>query len=123
MNNFFRALRFAWPHRGRFFLSLFCALMVAILWGANFTSIYPFLKLLNEKKTPQQWTQEQLDQIDREKATLNRSTDRLEADHARLSNLPPNPQRDRELATASGNLSKEQENLAAAERNYTWTLK
>jgi ATP-binding cassette subfamily B protein/subfamily B ATP-binding cassette protein MsbA len=123
MHNFFRALKFAWPHRGRFFLSLGCALMVAVLWGANFTSIYPFLKLLNEQKTPQQWTQEQLDQLDKELTKLRESTTRLQAETDRLEKLPVGRDRDKLLAQASGNLSKETENLAAAERNFLWTQK
>jgi len=123
MHNFFRALQFAWPHRGRFLLSLLCAVLVAVLWGANFTAIYPFLKLLNEKKTPQQWTEEQLTQIEKERNLLNRSTTSLEEKQDALSRQPPGRQRDRELAAVTANLTKEQENLAAAERNYFWTLK
>src|SRR5262245_38651475 len=41
MKNFARALRHAWPYRGRLLISVVCALMAAVLWGGNFTSIYP----------------------------------------------------------------------------------
>jgi ATP-binding cassette, subfamily B, bacterial MsbA len=47
MRNFLRALRHAWPYRRRLAVSVFCALCAAALWGLNFTSIYPILRLLN----------------------------------------------------------------------------
>ena len=55
MKNFIRVLQFAWPYRGRIVASFGCALMAAILWGLNFTSIYPFLKTLQSDQAPNQW--------------------------------------------------------------------
>ena len=47
MKNFLRALRHALPYRQRLGISIFCAVCAAVLWGLNFTSIYPVLKLLH----------------------------------------------------------------------------
>jgi ATP-binding cassette subfamily B protein/subfamily B ATP-binding cassette protein MsbA len=52
MRNFLRALRHILPYRGRLLLSIFCALVAAVLWGLNFTSIYPVLQLLHTGKSP-----------------------------------------------------------------------
>jgi ATP-binding cassette subfamily B protein/subfamily B ATP-binding cassette protein MsbA len=46
MKNFLRALRHAWPYRGRLIASVACAFLAAILWSLNFTAIYPILKIL-----------------------------------------------------------------------------
>ena len=54
MKNFLRALRHAWPYRRRFIVSVVCASLAAVLWGLNFTAIYPVLKLLNNEQTPRQ---------------------------------------------------------------------
>jgi ATP-binding cassette, subfamily B, bacterial MsbA len=60
MRNFVRALRHAWPYRGRLIVSVICAVLAAVLWGGNLTSIYPFLKLLHSERSPQQWVDEHI---------------------------------------------------------------
>ena len=42
MKNFARLVRFAWPYRVRFGLSLACAVMVAVFWGGNIGALDPF---------------------------------------------------------------------------------
>ncbi len=63
MKNFLRALRHAVPYRRRLILSILCALCAAVLWGANFTSIYPVLKLLNTEQSPHQWVDGRINEI------------------------------------------------------------
>src|SRR4051794_23961618 len=46
MKNFARLVRFAWPYRVRFGLSLACAVMVALLWSFNISAVLPLLKIL-----------------------------------------------------------------------------
>lgn len=125
MHNFFRALRFAWPYRWQFASSIFCAVFVALLWGANFTAIYPFLKILTEKKTPQEWASEQLTANELEIAQLTKSVQELQTRVAVESDKPRSTPRDKQMADLSGQLSKDQVKLAEAERaNYwTWRLK
>jgi subfamily B ATP-binding cassette protein MsbA len=123
MNNFFRALHFAWPFRWQFIFSVICAGMVALLWGANFTAIYPFLKILTEKKTPQQWTTEQTEAIEKEITKLNDSINAYQAEQAKVMAQPASPDRDKQLATLAGKLAVDQSNLAEAERRNYWTWK
>ncbi len=80
MKNYLRALRHAWPYRRRLVLSLVCAVAAAVLWGLNFTSIYPFLKLLHDDQTPQQW-------VDGCIASLNKTIDEKQKDVDRLNDL------------------------------------
>src|ERR1700741_826021 len=66
MKNFLRAMRHAWAYPRRFILSVACAAIAALLWGLNFTSIYPVLKLLNNKETPHQWVDGCIDEVQAE---------------------------------------------------------
>jgi subfamily B ATP-binding cassette protein MsbA len=55
MKNFGRLLRFAWPYRVRFGLSLVCASLVAITFGANIGAVYPLLQILTKNQNCQSW--------------------------------------------------------------------
>ncbi len=125
MHNFFRALRFAWPYRWRFFLSLGSALLVALFWGANLSSIYPFLKLLNEKKTPHQWAHEQVEQLEKDMAKIKEDVRNLQSKQEHLAGQPPGPDRDKELSHLAGLLSREQANEADIDKSYhrAWQVK
>jgi ATP-binding cassette subfamily B protein/subfamily B ATP-binding cassette protein MsbA len=70
MKNFLRALRHAWPYRRRLIFSVLFALCAAILWGLNFTSIYPVLKLLHSERTAQQWVDDSIATIQKDIETL-----------------------------------------------------
>ncbi len=60
MKNFIRLVRFAWPYRGRFVLSLGCAVMVAVLWFLNISAVYPLLQILFYHQNCQRWITEQI---------------------------------------------------------------
>src|SRR5437763_13810488 len=60
MKNFARLVRFAWPYRVRFGFSLACAIMVALLWGANISAVYPLLKILFYSENCQKWVAEKI---------------------------------------------------------------
>src|SRR5947207_15843631 len=89
MKNFLRALRHAWPYRRRLALSIWCALLAAVLWGLNFSCIYPVLKILNTEQSPQVWvdgciaeTQKKSEKLERqieEQNSRKRQLDRLAA--------------------------------------------
>ncbi len=61
MTNLARLLRFAWPYRVRFGLSLACAALVAVMWGGNLGAVYPLLKILFANQNCQQWIAEQVE--------------------------------------------------------------
>ena len=77
MRNFLRALRHAWPYRGRLALSLVCAILAAMLWGLNFTSIYPILKILGSEQSLVQ-------EIDSRIATTEKEIEAAEGDLERF---------------------------------------
>jgi ABC-type multidrug transport system fused ATPase/permease subunit len=60
MRNFARLVGYAWPYRVRFGLSLCCAVMVALLYGADIAAVYPLLKILFYNENCQKWVAEQI---------------------------------------------------------------
>ena len=78
MKNFARLLRFAWPYRVRFGLSLLCAFMVAILFGANLGAVYPLLQILFRSEDCQHWIAEKVEATTSDVAILQARRDELE---------------------------------------------
>src|SRR5207248_11044677 len=103
MKNVLRALRHALPYRRRLTLSIVCALMAAVLWGANFTSIYPVLKLLHTGQSPHQWVDERIATNDKEIDKLQKIVDELTKREKELKEREPGgdveqQKRERDLA-------------------------
>src|SRR3954468_10470366 len=71
MKNFARLVRFAWPYRVRFGLSLGCAVLVALLWCANISTIYPLLKILFYSENCQKWIAERIVTLETEVGVLD----------------------------------------------------
>ena len=61
MKNFLRVLRYSWPYRGRLILSLVCAGLAVLLWSLNFAAITPVLTILTERKSLQDWVDEEIE--------------------------------------------------------------
>ncbi len=85
MKNFLRALRHAWPYRGRLLLSVLCAIAAAVFWGLNFTSIYPVLKLLNTDKTPLEWVEDRIKLYDAERQACETELGKLKKSEKELT--------------------------------------
>lgn len=79
MKNFSRLVRFAWPYRVRFGLSLICACMVALLWGANISAVYPLLKILFYSQNMQTWVIEKIEVLDADSSMIRARQDELDA--------------------------------------------
>jgi ATP-binding cassette subfamily B protein/subfamily B ATP-binding cassette protein MsbA len=89
MKNFLRALRHAYPYRWRLLISITCALCAAILWGLNFTSIYPVLKLLHTGQSPQQWIAAHIEVLQTDIASLEIDAKRISEREKQVEQLPP----------------------------------
>ncbi|MCA9246512.1 MAG: hypothetical protein KDA42_05335, partial [Planctomycetales bacterium] len=55
MDNFFRAVRLSFRHRGTFILTVICALAVAMMWGGNITAVYPMVEVVFNGQTMPEW--------------------------------------------------------------------
>jgi ATP-binding cassette subfamily B protein/subfamily B ATP-binding cassette protein MsbA len=89
MKNFVRALRHAGPYYHRFVISILCALLAAILWGLNFTSIYPVLKLLHTGQSLHQWVDECIKTNEVEAKRIEGRIDQLREEERDLLREPP----------------------------------
>jgi ABC-type multidrug transport system fused ATPase/permease subunit len=74
----------AWSYRLRFGLSLLCALLVAALWGANLSAVYPILKIFFHEQNLQTWVDTQ---IQSESEKLGELEKQIEASRAGLGEL------------------------------------
>src|SRR5262245_5552067 len=107
MSSFLRALLMAWSYRLRFALSVVCALLVAVLWGANLSTVYPILKVFFHKQNLQAWIDEQVE-TDRE--SLRDLELQIEGVRGKLETIPSGPAYQRALgalAEESGQLERD----------------
>lgn len=118
MRNFLRALRHSWPYRGRLIVSITCALMAAVLWGANFTSIYPVLKLLQSGVSPQQWVDTSIASIQEEIDKYQTIIDKHEEEMKRLERLPPSTRIEQMMSNLSQELARQETKLEQSRRMH-----
>jgi ATP-binding cassette subfamily B protein/subfamily B ATP-binding cassette protein MsbA len=114
MKNFLRALRHALPYRRRLILSIVCALCAAVLWGANFTSIYPVLKLLNTGNSPQMWIDGRIAKNDKEIEGLQAIVDKLNKRDKELKEQPQVGDIEKRKRDLARELSKQEAQLESA---------
>jgi len=86
MKNFVRCLRLALQYRWTFALSVFCAVMVGVLWGGNITAVYPFVQIAFQEGSLQEELDLRIDEETAESARLMREIDDL---RSRLDRSPP----------------------------------
>ncbi len=60
MENFLRAIRLALHYRWTFAASVFCALMVGVLWGGNIGAVAPFVQVAFEKQSLHDWVRNEI---------------------------------------------------------------
>jgi ATP-binding cassette, subfamily B, bacterial MsbA len=95
--NFGRVVRMAIRYKFTFAATVFSALMVAILWGANIGAVYPVVEVVFKNKSMQQWIDEKVveardsvdartverDQLQRQLQTAERSGKATSLSHVR----------------------------------------
>ena len=136
MKSFVRILRFAWPYRIRLMLSIGCALAMALLWGANFTAIYPVLKMLGrDKQNLQTWIADKIAFADSQVNKYSKEVEEDEEDKRQIekrkqaleaANLLPH-EREKKLRDEEKNLTRilrqldrHEANISAARTQQRW---
>ncbi|MCI0684763.1 MAG: ABC transporter ATP-binding protein/permease [Gemmataceae bacterium] len=115
MKNFLRACKYAWPYRYRVLVSVACALLAAVLWGLNFTAIYPLLKILGGEENLQSWVDDSILKLETEIIPpLEDKIEDLRAKKAEREKEPDSPQRDVGLRKVSGYLADAESKLENA---------
>jgi ATP-binding cassette, subfamily B, bacterial MsbA len=121
MKNFLRVLRHAWPYRYRLAFSVFAALVAALLWGTNFTSIYPVLKLLHTGRSLHTWIDDSITETQKDIDGLSEDVDKLSDRDKELDKLPPSRFRDQKKRELANNLLKAENKLRAARSTLYWS--
>ena len=122
MKNFLRALRYALPYRKRLFLSILCAVFAAILWGLNFTAVYPVLKLLTTGQSLQVWIDGSIRTQQNDIAQLQDESERHEKSEDKIKRQEDGRQKDKQLRDIAAKLSKVQGRLETARRTLYFSL-
>ena len=78
MKNFVRLVRFAWPHRYRFALSIGCAAMVALFYFTELGAVLPLLNILFKSENPQRWISTKIDTIGQKITLLDAQAEEAE---------------------------------------------
>jgi ATP-binding cassette subfamily B protein/subfamily B ATP-binding cassette protein MsbA len=114
MKNFLRALRCSWPYRGRLILSILCALFAAVLWGLNFTAIYPVLKILGSDVNLQDWADGCIKNTKAQIAALEKRMGDLQKGSEELDRVPPGKIRDKHRRDVAGTQARVERSLDSA---------
>src|SRR5262245_20418093 len=78
MKNFVRLVRFAWPHRYRFGLSIACAAMIALFFFTELMAVLPLLNILFKNENPQRWISAKIVTIEENIVLLDAQTDEVQ---------------------------------------------
>jgi ATP-binding cassette subfamily B protein/subfamily B ATP-binding cassette protein MsbA len=120
MKNFARVLRHAWPYRRRLFISITCAVCAAILWGLNFTSIYPVLKLLHTGQSLHQWIDDCISTTQREADALQNESEKLSKRVLELEKQESTKQVEKQKRDLANALYKLETKLKSARSSLYW---
>ncbi len=120
MKNFLRALRCSWPYRRRLFLSVVCALLAAVFWSLNISSIRPVLEILDKEKSLQDILQET---IDKTQAQVHEWQAECEVHRRRNEDLlrqPSTPMREKFLRDNTNDIARLESRIGAATTQQYW---
>ncbi len=117
MKNFLRALRYVVPYRRRLIASIVCALLAAILWGMNFTAVYPFLKLLSTERSLQSWIDDTIAAQEKIVDTLSKEADTVSADEDKAHALPEGKRKDKAIRDAAAASYRSESRLESARKS------
>ena len=82
MKNFRRVIGISLANRGTLAGIFLASLTVAVLWGANISVVYPFVEVVFEGQSLQQWVQRKIDSADAKANELAETAAKLEAEIA-----------------------------------------
>jgi ATP-binding cassette subfamily B protein/subfamily B ATP-binding cassette protein MsbA len=121
MKNFLRAVRCAWPYRGRLIVSIICAVFAAIFWSLNLSAIGPVLQVLGKDQTLQAWAEKGIDETQKQIDALQARRTHHEQEVKKLQGQAPGPFRNkamREQTSAIAELEAQLDPLTSSLYRY-----
>src|SRR5581483_4740718 len=114
MKNFGRALKLALRYCWTFAASVLCALVIAVLWGGNIGTVYPFVEVAFQKKSLHDWAHDKIAEGQKKQAELTAELVKIDE---QLATAPDNSALRRSRADLVSELTVEQEKID----RYQWT--
>ena len=114
MKNFLRAIKFALRYRWRLVISVVCAFVAAILFGLNFSAVYPLLQMMMTDRNLQQWIDAKMKDVEEDIAQKEKELDLLSEKKRRIDTLPPGKLRDNESHNVTEELGTKEGRLATS---------
>jgi ATP-binding cassette subfamily B protein/subfamily B ATP-binding cassette protein MsbA len=114
---------FSWPYWRRLAASILCALVVAVLWGANLSAVYPALKLLGSGKNLHEWINDEIAAQEKLRDEHTAQVKRFNEVLRKYEQQPNTPENERRKRGVSSELAKEtdaQDYHAAWAYRYLW---
>jgi len=121
MNNFGRAIRMALLYRWTFASSVLCAILVAVMWGGNLGTIYPFVEVAFRGQSLQQWVDGEIAAATRTRGEL---TEQLASLREQMKGETEEGQGElkSQIKTLEMRLDAEESALARNERLRPWII-
>lgn len=119
MKNFLRALKLALQYRNRLILSVVFALCAAVLWGLNFSAVYPVLKVLGSNMNLQQWVDQRIESIEIEINNKDKEIDELKDHQSKVETWPETDTKENEAHRTRDRLDRAEKYLSDS-RTRQW---
>lgn len=79
MKNFLRVVHIALQYKATLATSVVCSLLIALLWGLNFGTVYPFVQVIFKGESMQQWVDGQIVDAEENLSELNSELEQIES--------------------------------------------
>ena len=122
MRNFLRVLRLALRRRFTFALTMFCSLVVALLWGSNLGLIKPIVDVTFSGKSPHKWADDQVIEAAKVVTDLEKKVADAQLELPKLSPADQGPRR-MQLQRDEINLTSARLGLKQAESYHPWIVR
>ena len=119
MKNFLRAVKYALRYRWRLVISVLCAFVAAVLFGLNFSAVYPLLQMMTTDRNLQQWIDAKMEDVERDINQKEKDLDDLAGKKRVIDALPPGQFRDQESNNVISELDTKESRLASS-RSRQW---
>ena len=122
-NNFLRLMPFVWPHRRKVYLSVFFAVLVAILWGLNLSVAFPVVKVLLEKQTLAESVDREIEIAEKQIHSMSTEVDNRDAALEKLDSQKDDVEAEDQRVYILSKQSRDQSKLSASSRKLvmlTW---
>ena len=86
MKAFFQAVLMSFRYKWTILGAVVCSLLIAVLWSASISTVFPVVKIVIEGETAQSWISNEIEYAQKQQEELEQQ---IVADEAQLVGLPP----------------------------------